>query len=75
MPVMMDRHNHLSGILQEINKRFPSCDEIDLPQAVESLLARCNAYGERADRMGEANTQLQVEIREFQEICAEIEGH
>lgn len=51
-----------TGLLARISTTLSSCCEWDeLPLAVESLLLRCNQYGDRSAAMGQANTQLQTE--------------
>lgn len=52
----------LTGLLSQISGKLSDCCEWDeLPLAVETLLQRCNQYGDRSDAMGQANTQLQQE--------------
>lgn len=67
-----------TGLLSRISTALPYCAWDELPLAVESLLQRCNQYGERSDRLGAANTQSQAKIKELEEslkiAIADVEG-
>ena len=62
----------LSNILQQISATF--CDQHQwecLPSEVDTLARRCENYGQKAERLGEANTAL---IIERDNLRAQIEG-
>jgi chromosome segregation ATPase len=63
-----DYQKEVSGyisLLQQISGKLgDSCGWTELPGAVATLYQRCNQYGAKADRAGEANQQLLTEREE-----------
>jgi predicted RNase H-like nuclease (RuvC/YqgF family) len=58
--------SRISGTLSDC------CMWDDLPTEINKLYQRCNQYGERVDRLGEANTALQTELKRTSEILASL---